>query len=165
MLEMTLDLMGKLTLILLTLQFLLMLIYRKITWTIGCFSNSAFDIYIAALNSIWVLATMPLAFLALFLLLRFYIKTFREINRLGMVSRSPLMNHLGETINGVSTIRTFNLQKSFINTSYKSLAVITNTNFWRESLRSWFAIRIEIITLFIFGVAAGFLVSVTLTIL
>ena len=118
-----------------------------------------FDIYVAALNTPWVLATMPFIITFLVILLRFYIKTFREINRIRSVSRSPLLTHLGETINGTSTIRAFKLENDFINTNYKLLSTLTNVEFWGEALRSWFAIRIEFVSLFVLGFTSGFLVS------
>ena len=122
-----------------------------------------FDVYVAALNSPWVLATLPFVLLAMVILLRYYIKSFREVNRLGSVSHSPLMNHLGETINGVTTIRSFQKEDDFIKKNYESLNVVTNVGFWRESLRSWFAIRIEFVSLFLLGFTCGFLVRIFIT--
>jgi len=113
---------------------------------------------VAALNTPWVLALLPFIILAMVILLKFYIKTFREVNRLGSISKSPLMNHLGETINGVTTIRSFGKDKDFIQKNYKTLNVVTNVGFWRESLRSWFAIRIEFVSLCLLGFTCGFLV-------
>lgn len=120
---------------------------------------ASFDVYIAALNVPWVLVTIPFILLAMVILLRFYIKSFREINRLGSTTRSPLMNHLGETINGTTTIRSFGNQQAAIKYNYEHLNVVTNVGFWRESLRSWFAIRIEFVSLFLLGFTSGFLVS------
>jgi len=68
------------------------------------------------------------------------------------------MTHLGETINGSTTIRTFHIQDSFIKTNYEYLASITNVGFWSESLRSWFAIRIEFISLSLLAFTSGFLI-------
>lgn len=124
---------------------------------------AAFNIYVAALNTPWILATIPFVLAAMIILLKFYIKSFREINRLGSVTHSPLMNHLGETISGATTIRSFEKQKQFIEANYNFLNVSTNVSFWRESLRSWFAIRIEFVSLFILAFTAGFLVRLKLS--
>lgn len=118
-----------------------------------------FDVYVAALNTPWVLATLPFIITFLFILLKFYIKTFREINRMRSVCRSPLLNHLGETINGSSTIRAFKLEENFMKTNYSLLCTITNVEFWGEALRSWFSIRIEFVSLFVLGFTSAFLVS------
>lgn len=120
---------------------------------------AAFNIYVAALNTPWALITLPFVITAMVILLKYYIKSFREINRLSSVTRSPLMNHLGETIAGTTTIRSFHRENMFVQTNYSHLNVVTNVSFWRESLRSWFAIRIEFVSLFILAVTTGFLVS------
>lgn len=120
-----------------------------------------FDIYVAALNTPWIIATMPFIITFVIILLKFYIKTFREINRIRSVWRSPLLTHLGETINGSSTIRAFKLEEKFIKTNYQLLSTITNVEFWGEALRSWFAIRIEFVSLFVLGFTSAFLVSKT----
>lgn len=124
----------------------------------NCYTMAMFDIYVAALNAPWVLVLIPFAIIIMVVLLKFYIKTFREISRLGGVTKSPLMIHLGETINGSTTIRIFGLQRKFMQTNYNYLATVTNVNFWRESLRQWLAIRIEFISLTILGFTFGFLV-------
>mmetsp|Transcript_19102 Transcript_19102/g.18734 ORF Transcript_19102/g.18734 Transcript_19102/m.18734 type:complete len:705 (+) Transcript_19102:2007-4121(+) len=130
---------------------------KKVGWIISCFSMVIFDIVVAALNTPFVLATLPFIIIAMVILLRYYIKSFREVNRLGSVSHSPMMNLLGETINGATTIRSFQKQNDFVKTNYKVLNVVTNVGFWRESLRSWFAIRIEFVSLFLLGFTSGFM--------
>jgi ATP-binding cassette subfamily C (CFTR/MRP) protein 1 len=122
---------------------------------------ASFDIVVAGMNTPWALATIPIILIAMFILLKFYINTFREVSRLGSVTKSPLMNHLGETINGATTIRSFNKERSFIRTNYDLLNTNTNVSFWREGLRSWFAIRIEFVSLFLLAFTTGFLVRLT----
>ena len=134
-------------------------IHMKVAWTLNLFVMCSFDIYVAALNTPWALCIVPVFLLLLALLLRYYIKTYREINRLASVTHSPLMNHLGETISGATTIRSFHKEDKFIHTNYRYLNIVTNVGFWRESLKSWFAIRIEVLSIIILGFTCGFLLS------
>ena len=118
-----------------------------------------FDIYVAALNSPWVLIIVPIVFTILFLMLKFYMKTYRDLSRLESVTHSPIVSHLGETISGATTIRTFNKQKEFIERNYKILNENTNVVFYKNAIRRWFAIRLEIVLVTIIVFTSGFCVS------
>jgi len=74
------------------------------------------------------------------------------LSRLQNVTGSPLISHLGETLNGLSTIRAFNKEKDFINQNTEYLNIKLNISFWKESLKSWFGLRIMLAcsTVFLF---------------
>jgi ATP-binding cassette subfamily C (CFTR/MRP) protein 1 len=63
----------------------------------------------------------PIFTLALIPIILFYIKeqafftiTYRELKRMDSINRSPLFALLGETVQGVSTIRAFSAQQALV---------------------------------------------------
>ena len=64
-------------------------------------------IYVISFNSGWLLVIFPIVGTLLYFLIRYYIKSYRELVRLELVAYSPVLTVFGETLGGVSTIRSF----------------------------------------------------------
>ena len=45
---------------------------------------------------------------------RYYLKTSREIKRMEAISQSPVLAHLSDTLEGITIIRTYHMEKQFI---------------------------------------------------
>lgn len=91
----------------------------------------------------------PFLFYAVFKLTQYSVKSIKEVGRLMSVARSPMLNLMGETFNGCSTIRAFAYQKHFIDKNFEVLnklilAVNINWACW-----CWFSIRVSIIAVFL----------------
>ena len=74
---------------------------------------------------------------------RIYVATSRELKRLESVSRSPIYSHFGETVNGVQTIRAYNLQKSFIDESETKVDNNQKANYPSVVANRWLSVRLE----------------------
>jgi ATP-binding cassette, subfamily C (CFTR/MRP), member 1 len=98
----------------------------------------------AALTNVWVLTIVPIMFLLTYILLKFYMNTYRELSRLGSVTHSPIINHFAETLSGATTIRNYNKKAEFIEIYYNIQNTNLNVEFWKLAVRRWFAIRILI---------------------
>ena len=123
-----------------------------------------FDIYIAALNSLWVLLLVPVLFLIVYFLLKRFSKVYRDLARLKSVWGSPLLTHFSETLNGISTIRAFSIsnkkiledendictQHRFIQWNNDNIEKQLNISFWKEGIKGWFSVRITLYSVFIF---------------
>ena len=60
----------------------------------------------------FALVVIPMAVL-FFFIQKIYVNSSRQLKRLESISRSPIISHFGETLNGVSTIRAFRQQNKF----------------------------------------------------
>ena len=107
----------------------------------------------------WVLLIIPFVITIWAILLRKYMRTYRELSRLQSVNGTPLISHLGETLNGVSTIRAFKKEQDFINKNIEYLNTKLNVNFWKDSARRWFSIRITLTSISVFIFTWTFWVS------
>lgn len=76
---------------------------------------------------------------------RIYVATSRELKRLESVSRSPIYSHFGETVNGVTTIRAYNLQKNFIDENEQKVDNNQKANYPSLVANRWLAIRLEMV--------------------
>ena len=99
------------------------------------------------MNTIYVLVLLPAILYACISLVRYYIKTFREISRLKLITSSPIINHMSETLTGVSTIKAFQRENSFLQLNYEFLDCYASTHFWQTSMNSWVGLRAEMISM------------------
>ncbi|KAL5284865.1 ABCC4.2 family protein [Megaselia abdita] len=68
---------------------------------------------VAMVNPIYIVPTLFLAVIFYFLRV-FYLKTSMDVKRIEGITRSPIYSHLGTSLNGLSTIRSFKAQNSLI---------------------------------------------------
>jgi ATP-binding cassette subfamily C (CFTR/MRP) protein 1 len=87
-----------------------------------------------------------------------YSRSSREIKRLESLTRSPLFAHFSESLNGLSTIRAYQLEQQFIKQNQKTLDVNQRCWFAQWMLQRWLGIRLELIGAFIIFFAAIFVV-------
>jgi ATP-binding cassette, subfamily C (CFTR/MRP), member 1 len=85
-----------------------------------------------------------------------FIRTYRDLSRLKSVAASPVISHLGETLNGTSTIRAFKKEKDFIEKNNDNLNIKLNIFFWKAAVKSWFGVRVGLVALAIFIFTSSF---------
>lgn len=73
------------------------------------------------------------------------IRTSRELQRLDSVSKSPIYAHLGQTLNGLATIRSYERSDDFIAES--DLRVDNNTKafYLLNAVNRWLGVRLEFV--------------------
>jgi ABC-type multidrug transport system fused ATPase/permease subunit len=89
---------------------------------------------------------------------QYYIASSRELKRLDAVSRSPIYTHFSETIDGVTVVRSYGMEDTFVNTNRLRLDTNQRAFFCFQVSNRWLAIRLESIGNTVVGLSALFAV-------
>ena len=73
----------------------------------------------------------------------FFTRTYRELKRLDSVTRSPIYALLGETLDGVLTIRAFGAENSLCNRMVSMLDIQQSAYHLTFASQCWLSIRLE----------------------
>ncbi|ETP52413.1 hypothetical protein F442_02568 [Phytophthora nicotianae P10297] len=130
--------------------------YQTLFQSLGVFVGC---LVVCGLASFWVgLSYLPM--LVIFVITGVYFKqTSREVKRLEGVTRSPVFNLFGETLNGLHTIRAFQMQDRFV--ELNKAAVDDNTSFYFTywAAGRWLAIRLDWLSVAVIFVVTIYLVT------
>ncbi|CAI9088256.1 OLC1v1022537C1 [Oldenlandia corymbosa var. corymbosa] len=91
---------------------------------------------------------------------QFYISSARELSRLIGVTKAPVIQHFSETISGSSTIRSFDQEPRFKDTSMTLIDAHSRPIFHNAAAMEWFCVRIDALSLITFTLSLLFWVSV-----
>eukprot|EP00934_Nitzschia_sp_Nitz4_P007307 Nitzschia sp. Nitz4//scaffold4_size323378//100305//104932//NITZ4_000644-RA/size323378-snap-gene-0.448-mRNA-1//-1//CDS//3329553351//7297//frame0 len=84
---------------------------------------------------------------------RFFTMTYRELKRLDSINRSPLYALLGETVDGVATIRAYSAESSLILRLTRMLNLQQNAYYLLCVAQCWLAVRLELVGTVIISLA------------
>jgi ABC-type multidrug transport system fused ATPase/permease subunit len=99
-------------------------------------------LYVCLITPVFILALVPIT-IGYIAAQRYYIKTSRELTRLDSTSRSPIYALFSETLDGLSTIRAYNIQHKSVKKSNRLLDENQKAYFLNFSANCWLAIRLE----------------------
>nr|CAB3219628.1 multidrug resistance-associated protein 1-like [Phallusia mammillata] len=89
----------------------------------------------------------------------FYTRTLRQLKRLESVYRSPIFSHFAETITGVTTIRAYDLQKTFISDEEFKFDQHQMALYVRMISNRWIGVQLQLVGNFIVLFASLFAVN------
>jgi ATP-binding cassette, subfamily C (CFTR/MRP), member 1 len=89
-----------------------------------------------------------------FYIQNFYLRSSREIQRMDSVSRSPIYGHFGETLNGVSTVRSYDRCDNFIDMNHSLVDSNQKAYFLNVTSNRWLAVRLETVGTILVTVAS-----------
>ena len=95
---------------------------------ISCIQDSLLvfsGVLVPAITNPWLLLIFFPTEVVFVILVRYYLKTSRELKRLESICRSPVFSHFSETMTGMETIRTRRMEKEFIDQFYRYVSSIT----------------------------------------
>jgi ABC-type multidrug transport system fused ATPase/permease subunit len=93
----------------------------------------------------FIIVLIPLA-ATFYLIQEHFRKTSRELKRLDGVSRSPIYNHFGELLAGLSTIRAYGKQAIFLKNHHALCDVNKKCFFAFNVTNRWLALRLDLIS-------------------
>ncbi|XP_054157394.1 ATP-binding cassette sub-family C member 2-like [Oppia nitens] len=79
------------------------------------------------------------------ILIRLYLWTSRQLNRLNSITRSPIYSHFNESISGAVSIRVYRVQQLFVKRLQKLIDININVERHKYSAQMWIEIWIAII--------------------
>jgi len=126
--------------------------FQNLSMCISC-------LVVSAIASYWIGVSYVPA-IAMFLLAgQYFNKTSREVKRLEGISRTPVFNLVGETLNGLQTIRAFNMQGNFVELGKKAVDMNSSMYFTYWAASRWLAVRLDCLSVCIIFVVSLYLVS------
>eukprot|EP00759_Apiculatamorpha_spiralis_P024370 PhF_6_TR27890/c0_g1_i2/m.40858/K05665/ABCC1; ATP-binding cassette, subfamily C (CFTR/MRP), member 1 len=99
---------------------------------------------IATIQPIILIAFVPLSSVY-YVIMQYYRATSRELGRVVSTAASPIYSHFAESLNGVLTIRAYNLVEKFCDENYKNLDDFHGPYWNTLNVGRWLSIRLEFI--------------------
>ncbi|XP_070006835.1 ABC transporter C family member 3-like [Nicotiana sylvestris] len=90
---------------------------------------------------------------------QYYIPSARELARLNGTCKAPVIQHFAETISGSSTIRSFDQESRFQDTSMKLIDNYSRPKFHIAAAMEWLCLRLDMLSLITFAFSLIFLIS------
>ncbi|KAJ3193531.1 Multidrug resistance-associated protein 1 [Irineochytrium annulatum] len=127
------------------------------TLTEGIFVVSGIVVCTIA-TPLYIIVVLPLLYPYLWLQ-KYYLGASRDLRRLQATTRSPIYQILGESLDGLPTIRAYGAEEQFI--GYLKSRVNLNNNAWETQLSSnrWFDVRIDTVGLLAMVISAALCVA------
>ncbi|XP_071477089.1 ATP-binding cassette sub-family C member 9-like [Diadema antillarum] len=92
----------------------------------------------------FVIAVVPIVLVYVFVM-KIYLQTSRELNRLQSITRSPIFAFFSESLGGLPTIRAYSLNKQFMDTIIRKIEVGNVTFMYLQTSFRWLGIRLDMI--------------------
>ncbi|KAI9143119.1 ABC transporter type 1, transmembrane domain-containing protein [Paraphysoderma sedebokerense] len=109
----------------------------------------------------FVAISIPILAVFFVYLRRVYMRCQRQIKRIEATTRSPIYSYLGETIEGLATVRAFKAESRFIDHFMKIQDENTRALFAFQSLGAWLGLRLDLLAVSFLTVASLVSISVS----
>ncbi|KAJ0397998.1 hypothetical protein P43SY_004059 [Pythium insidiosum] len=102
---------------------------------------------VCAVTTPITLVLYPPLLYACYYVQKFFLASSRELKRLDGVTRSPFLNLVAETINGIESIRAFRMSEHFSSRCRELLDYNSKFYFMFQSSSKWFSMRLDWLTI------------------
>ncbi|KAH6563942.1 hypothetical protein BASA60_010511 [Batrachochytrium salamandrivorans] len=106
----------------------------------------AASVFVISASSYIVLAQFVVIGIILVVLYRYFQTTYRELQRLYALSRSPMNAHVSETLTGLPTIYAYRLQEPFMEKQRVNMDALSVSKLCLEGATVWFALCLELLS-------------------
>ncbi|XP_071784445.1 ATP-binding cassette sub-family C member 9-like isoform X2 [Asterias amurensis] len=111
-----------------------------------CCINCLFGVLVNVMVSwCFIIVLIPMALLY-FLLLKIFISTFRDVQRLDSISKSPVYAHFSESLGGLSTIRAYQQQNHFQDSIVEKIDCNNLTHVYFDTCYGWLQVRLNLVS-------------------
>ncbi|XP_077982708.1 ATP-binding cassette sub-family C member 9-like [Glandiceps talaboti] len=121
---------------------------QRLWQTISQMCISGFHLLSAIVVNVVVVPIFAVFFIPIFIafavVVKFFITSFRELQRLESVSRSPVLARFSETLGGLSTIRAYRRERSFRETITKNIDHNNVAYIYLLTVGVWASVRLEL---------------------
>ncbi|XP_064487300.1 multidrug resistance-associated protein 1-like [Ornithodoros turicata] len=108
------------------------------------FQILAMAVVLTFMFPLFLVAAIPLAVLY-FVMQRVYLKTLRQLKRIEAVTRSPVVNTFAETLDGLSSVRSYSAEEIFTDRFHNDLDTTQNCTFLLLVAKLWLISRLDLI--------------------
>ena len=133
------------------------LVGYDLDWTVKCFFSllSNLTICLYASTPLVLVPILIIGFIC-YKMKNYYLKTQRETVRLENITNSPIVCGFTSAVNGVSTIRAYNLEQEFLQSQLSKVDINKRMRMGREALECWFTMRLALLAFFVNMSAIGY---------
>ena len=85
--------------------------------------------------------------------MRKYLHSLKEVTRVESVTKSPILNFVTETLDGISYVRCFRKHNEFVEYNFMLINRNISANMWLTGLNNWLSIRLNFLTIVIMSVS------------
>ncbi|KAK6499344.1 hypothetical protein TWF506_003972 [Arthrobotrys conoides] len=126
------------------------LIDRQLPIAIMCCASNLFIVVAQAIlissASAYIAISFPALILAFYIIQRYYLRTSRQMRLLDLEAKAPVYTIFLESLEGLSTIRAFNWQSSFISKSYDLINTAQSPFYLLALLQKWLTLVLDLMT-------------------
>ena len=118
----------------------------KFNTILGSLIGLVISVYVVFMENRETIYISPIIAILAYILLKYFISSGRDLNRLNGTSRSPIISLFSETILGITTIRTFKKELPSKDKFYKRLDDHFGVMLYRYGTDNWFCMSLDIIS-------------------
>lgn len=126
------------------------LIDRQLPIAIMCCASNLFIVVAQAIlissASAYIAISFPALILAFYTIQKYYLRTSRQLRLLDLEAKAPVYTIFLESLEGLSTIRAFDWQASFVSKSYDLINTAQSPFYLLSLLQKWLTLVLDLMT-------------------